>query len=147
MSTIIEQIDRDLKEAMKAKNETALSTLRLARSAFKNKQIEVGHELNEDEATTVLRTMLKQYKDALADFTAAGRTDLMEKQKAEIELLERYLPAAMTEPEIEAIVQKVIVETGATVKDMGRVMGAVMKEVAGRADGNAVRAVVQKMLK
>jgi hypothetical protein len=145
--TIIERLDNDLKEAMKAKNEAALSTFRMARSSFKNKQIEAGRELSDEEAAAVLRTMIKQYKDALNDFTAAGRTDLAERQKAEVELLERYLPAGMEEKEIEAITQKIIAESGAGLKDFGRVMGAVMKEVAGRADGNAVRAVVQKLLK
>jgi uncharacterized protein len=144
--TIIPRIDEDLKEAMKAKNESALSTLRLVRSAFKNKQIELGHELTEEEAASVLRTMVKQYRDALSDFTSAGRTDLASKQQAEIELIERYLPAGISEAEIEAMTKKVIADTSATSKDFGRVMGLVMKEVAGRADGNAVRAVVQHLL-
>lgn len=144
---IIEKIDNDFKEAMKAKNEAAVSTLRMARSAFKNKQIDLGKELSEDDAAQVLRTMIKQYKDALQDFAGAGRTDLAEKQKAEIELLERYLPAGLSEQEIEAMAQKIISESGATVKDFGKVMGLVMKEVAGRADGTAVRTAVEKYLK
>ena len=144
--SIIERIDGDLKEAMKAKNEAALSTLRLVRSAFKNKQIEVGHEVTEDEAGGVLRTLVKQYRDALADFTAAARTDLAERQKSEIELLERYLPADISEADIETITKKIIADTSATPQDFGKVMGSVMKEVAGRADGNAVRGVVQKLL-
>lgn len=143
---IITRIDQDLKEAMKAKNESVLSTLRLVRSAFKNKQIDVGHELSDEESAGVLRTLAKQYRDALADFTAAGRTDLAQKQSAEIELLERYLPAGISEAEIEDIAKKVVAESDATSKDFGRVMGLVMKEVSGRADGNTVRAVVQRLL-
>jgi len=145
--SIIEKIEDDLKEAMKAKNEAAVSTLRMARSAFKNKQIELGSELNEEQTANVLRSMVKQYKDALQDFESAGRIDLSARQKAEIELLERYLPAGLSESEIEAMTQKIISETGSTVKDFGKVMGLVVKEAAGRADGNAVREVVQKLLK
>ncbi len=144
--TILETIDHDLKEAMKAKNEAALSTLRLVRSAFKNKEIDLGHALSDEEATAVMRTLVKQYKDALSDFESAGRTDLAEKQKAEVELIERYLPAPMSEAEIERIAQAVIAETGATAKDMGKAMGAVMKQIDGRADGNTVRAILQRLL-
>jgi uncharacterized protein YqeY len=144
--TINERIDHDLKEAMKAKNDAVVSTLRMVRSATKNKQIDLGHELSDDDAGAVVRTLVKQYKDALSDFTSAGRTDLAEKQKAEIELLERYLPASISDAEIEAIATKVIAESGSTAKDFGKAMGLVMKEVAGRADGNSVRTIVQKIL-
>lgn len=144
---IIEQIDNDLKEAVKAKNEPVVSSLRMARSAFKNKQIELGRELNEEEIAAILRTMVKQYRDALVDFTNAARTDLAVKQAAEIELLERYLPAGLTSTEIEAMTSKIITESQSTAKDFGKVMGLVMKEVAGRADGNTVREVVQRLLK
>ncbi|MBP9863894.1 GatB/YqeY domain-containing protein [Patescibacteria group bacterium] len=144
--TIIERIDSDLKEGMKAKNESVVSSLRMVKSAFKNKQIDLGHPLTDEEATLVLRTIVKQYRDALSDFTSAGRTDLMEKQKAEIELLERYLPADISEGEIEAIIKKAVADTGATSGEFAKVMGIVMKEVAGRADGNAVRAIVQRLL-
>jgi uncharacterized protein YqeY len=145
MSTI-ERIDADLKEAMKAKNEIVLSTLRMVRSSLKNKQIEVMHELSEDEIVGVIRTMVKQYRDALADFSSAGRQDLVEKQTQEIVLLEKYLPAAMPEAELAAICERIIAEQNATLKDMGKIMGLIMKEVNGRADGNTVRAIVQKRL-
>ena len=143
--SIIERIDQDLKEAMKAKNETAISSLRMVRSAFKNKQIDLGHELSQEDATAALRSMLKQYRDALADFTAAGRTDLAERQTTEIELLERYLPASISESEIETIAREVI--TSSDAKDFGRIMGEVVKRVGGRADGGAVRVVVERLLK
>jgi uncharacterized protein YqeY len=145
MSTI-ERIDADLKEAMKAKNEATLSTLRLVRSALKNKQIDLQHELSEDDVVAVIRTMVKQYRDALADFSASGRQDLVDKQTAEIVLLERYLPAAMPETELTMICERIIKEQNATVKDMGKIMGLVMKEVNGRADGTTVRNIVQKLL-
>lgn len=144
--TILERVDADLKEAMKAKNEPVLSTLRLVRSAFKNKQIDVQRDLTDEESLGVIRTMVKQYRDALADFASAGRQDLVDKQTREIGILETYLPAAMPEAELEAICAKVIGEQNATMKDMGRVMGLIMKEVDGRADGNTVRTIVQKLL-
>ncbi|MBU1629849.1 GatB/YqeY domain-containing protein, partial [Patescibacteria group bacterium] len=134
------------KTAMREKNETVLSTLRMARSALKNKQIELQAELSDDATAAVLRTMVKQYRDALNDFTSAGREDLAEKQKQEIEILERYLPPSITEAELEAICRRVIGEQKAEMKDLGKVMGLVMKEVAGRADGNSVRSIVQKLL-
>jgi uncharacterized protein YqeY len=144
--SITERIDHDLKEGMKAKNEPVVSTLRLARSALKNKQIDLMRVLTEEEENAVLRMMVKQYKDALTDFTSAGRTDLAEKQASEIELLERYLPIGLTEAQIEEIISAVLAETGSDAKDAGKIMGAVMKQIAGRADGNTVRAVVQKRL-
>jgi uncharacterized protein YqeY len=143
---LIEQMDTDLKNAMKEKNEAVVSTLRMARSAMKNKQIDVGHPLTEEEAGAVLKSMVKQYKDALNDFTNAGRTDLASKQQTEIELLERYLPPAMPESEIVTIAERIKAETNPTLKDMGKFMGLVMKEVNGRADGNTVRGIVQNML-
>ena len=144
--TLFERIDGDIKDAMKAKNEAVLSTLRMVKTAMKNKQIDLGHPLSDDEAAGVMRTMAKQYKDALADFAAAGRTDLADRQKAEIELIEKYLPAQLTEAQVEDIAKAVIAELGATAKDMGRVMGAVMKKAEGNADGNAVKSVVQRLL-
>lgn len=143
--SITPRIEQDLKDAMKSKDEQALSTLRLVRTALKNKQIDLMHPLTEDEEVAVVRTMLKQYRDALADFTAAGRQDLAAKQTAEIQILEKYLPPPMSDVELETICKRVIEETQATPKDLGKVMGLVMKEVGSRADGNAVRTVVQRL--
>lgn len=145
--TLVEQIEHDMKEAMKARNESVLSALRLVRSAMKNKQIDLGHPLSDAEAQATLKTMVKQYRDALVNFQAAGRSDLAEKQQSEIDLLEKYLPAQMSEGEIEVLAEKVIAELQATQKDMGRVIGVVMKAAAGQADGNAVKAVVERLLK
>lgn len=143
---LVYQIDLDLKEAMRNKEEQRLSTLRMLRASLKNKQIELQHELGDDEVAAVIRTMVKQYRDAVNDFEKAGRNDLADRQQQEITILEAYLPAAMPEAEIETIAKKIIDASQATAKDLGKVMGAVMKEVAGRADGNTVRAIVQRML-
>lgn len=145
--TIVEQIDADLKAAMKQKNELELSTLRLVRSALKNKQIDLGHPPSDDETQAVLRTLVKQYQDALADFEKAGRVDLATHQKAELEVVKKYLPASLPAADLERIVQDAIGSVGATsASDTGKVMGAAMKTLAGRADGNAVREVVQRLL-
>lgn len=145
--TILERLDIDLKEAMKQKNELGLSTLRLVRSALKNKQIELGHEPADDEAQAVLKTLVKQYQDALTDFEKAGRADLAARQKEELEIVKAYLPAAMPPEELERLVREALISEGiSSPSDMGKAMGAVMKAVAGRADGNTVRAIVQRIL-
>ncbi len=145
--TLVERIDNDVKEAMKAKKTEEVSTLRMAKAALKNKEIETGTALGDDAAQVVVKTLVKQYKDALNDFKTAGRTDLAEKQEAEIRLLEAYLPAQMPMEEVEKIVAKVLEGMpGATGKDMGKIMGAVMKEIAGRADGTVVKEALQKKL-
>jgi len=142
--TILEQIDKDFKEAMKAKDEIRLSVLRLVRTALKNRQIELLHELSDQEAIAVLKTMIKQYQDALSDFSNAGRQDLVERQQKEIDIIATYLPPALPEEELERIVRDAVDASGTT--DFGKVMGAAMKAVDGRADGNAVRTIVQRML-
>jgi hypothetical protein len=144
--TLLEQIEFDTKEAMKAKAEAKLSTLRMLRSALKNKQIDTDHPMTEDEVLAVVKTTVKQYKDALNDFESAGRTDLAEKQKSEIEQLEAYLPAQMFDADIDAIVKRIVTEQNATQKDMGKLMGVVMKEIAGRADGTRVKEALQRAL-
>jgi uncharacterized protein len=145
--SILERIDADLKEAMKAKNEQELSTLRLVRSALKNKQIDLGHPPTDEEALSVLKTLQKQYQDALTDFENAGRTDLAERQKVEITVVKRYLPEGLPEAEVEKIVKEAIAATGASsAADVGKVMGAAMKAANGRADGTTVRTIAQRLL-
>ncbi|HPN14544.1 MAG TPA: GatB/YqeY domain-containing protein [bacterium] len=145
--SLFERIEHDLKQAMKDKKELELSVLRLMRSNLKNKQIELMHPLSEEESQAVIRTMIKQGKDALTDFTGAGRMDLVERQTGEIGILEQYLPPAMSLDEVEAICKQVIQEANAaSPADLGRVMGLAMKVVAGRADGNTVRAIVQRLM-
>lgn len=142
--TVLERVDADFKQAMKSKDELALSVLRLVRTALKNKQIELMRELKDEDAHAVLKTMIKQYQDAVSDFQSAGRQDLVERQQKEIDLISTYLPPAMAPEELEKIVKEAVTASGAT--DMGKAMGAAMKAVAGRADGNEVRAIVQRIL-
>lgn len=145
--SIKNDLKQELVTAMKAKDEFTTSILRMLNSALKNKEIELGRDLSEDEVLSVIKTMVKQGKDALADFKAAGRDDLADKQEKEIAFLERFLPKQLTDERIEELVQEAIEQTGAvSVSDMGKVMGAVMKQAQGTADGNRVREIVQKIL-
>ncbi len=143
--TLVQTVDTDFKEAMKAKEEVRLSTLRMLRSALKNKQIDLQHELNDQEAMAVIKTMMKQYQDALNDFMNAGRTDLADRQQKELYILAMYLPPALSREELEAIVKDAVQSSGVT--DAGKAMGIAMKAVAGRADGTDVRAIVEALLK
>ena len=129
---------------MRAKDELRLSVLRLIRSELKNKQIEIGKELDEKDVQAVLKKMIKQYQDALSDFSNAGRQDLVEKQQAEIDVVSAYLPPALPKEELEKIVKEAVEKSGET--DFGKAMGAAMKAVDGRADGGDVREIVQRLI-
>ncbi len=145
--TIAEHIASDVTSAMKKKDELELSTLRLVHSSLKNKRIDLGRDLTDEDSLAVLKTMKKQFLDALSDFEKAGRADLSEKQKAEIVILDRYLPQQMSAEDVERVVKEAIGVAGITgASDLGKAMGVAMKAVEGRADGNAVRAIVQRLL-
>ncbi len=141
---LLEQIEHDLKEAMKAREETRISVLRLVLTALKNKQIEVQHVLIDAEVLAVLKTMIKQYQDALADFRQANRQDLAERQEREIDLISAYLPPPLPPEELERIVREALETSG--VKEKGKAMGVAMRAVDGRADGNEVRSIVERLL-
>ena len=138
----------DFKEAMKAKDDIRKNTISFARAAVKQYEVDNREELDDEGIIKILAKQVKMRKDALADFEKAGRTDLADGYKAEIEILEKYLPEQMSKEEILAIVQATKEELGleGTKKEMGKFMGAVMKKVAGQADGNAVREVIQGFL-
>jgi uncharacterized protein YqeY len=150
MPTLNEQIMNDLKEAMKQKDQAAMTTLRALKSAIKYAAIEkVGAdgELPEIDAIAVVRKQIKQRRDSVDQFTAGGRPDLAATESAEITVLERYLPAALSDAETEALVASVIAELGASSKqDMGRVMKALQDRSAGRADGKLLSQLVAKAL-
>jgi len=142
-----QKISDDIKTAMKAKDSAKLSTLRLLKTAMKNKEIELIHELSEDEALAVIKSQMKQLKDSVESYEDAGRDEMAESGKAELVILEAYLPAQMSDEDLEAIVKSALEESGATSKaDMGKAMGAAMKAVAGQADGNRVKEIVAKLL-
>lgn len=139
--TILERIDANFKEAMKTKDELALSVLRLVRTALKNKQIDLGHVPDQAETEQVLRTMIKQYQDALADFSSAGRQDLVERQQKEIDLIALYLPPPLSSEDLRKIVYEAL--AASDIKEVGRAMGVAMKAVSGRADAKDVRPLVE----
>lgn len=134
--------------AMKAKDAARTSTLRMLKAAIMNRQIEKGGELDDEELTKLLRSQLKQRRDSVEQYQKAGRQELVDKESAEIAVIESYLPQAASEAEIGQAVSEAIVETGATsMKDMGAVMKAVMPKLAGKnADGRAVSETVKKKL-
>ena len=150
MPTLNEQIMNDLKEAMKQKDQAAMTTLRALKSAIKYAAIEkVGAdgELPEIDAIAVVRKQIKQRRDSVDQFSDGGRPDLAATESAEISVLERYLPAALSDAETEALVASVIAELGASSKqDMGRVMKALQDRSAGRADGRILSQLVAKAL-
>lgn len=145
--SLLEQISSDLKDAMRAKDESTLSTLRMLKSALKNKEIDLIRPLTEAEVADVIKSQAKQLKEAIDQFEAGGRADLAEANKFELEVLKKYMPAELTDADLEAVVREAVTQSGATSKaDMGKAMGFVMKAVAGRADGTRVKTLVEKLL-
>ncbi len=146
--TLSEQITRDIGEAMKARDQTRLSALRMVKAALMNGEGSKGRALEEAEAQQVLASLIKQRRDSIEQFGSAGRQDLVAKETAEITVLEKYAPPAASAAELEQAVAAAIAETGATTsKDMGRVMKAVMSALAGKSvDGKAVNELVRKKL-
>jgi len=140
-----EQIVSDLTAAMKAQDAGRTSTLRMVKAAMMNRKIEKGGELDNEEVQKLLRSLVKQRRDSIEQYEKAGRQELVDKEQAEIAVIETYLPQGASAAEIEAAVQAAIAETGATsMKDMGRVMKAVQAALAGKnADGKAVADAVK----
>ena len=141
---IVEQIDNDLKQALKEQRHDELSVLRMLKTALKNAEIATKGDLSNDAAMKVLNTQAKQRRDAISQFEKGGRSDLAEKEKKELEIIESYLPEKMSDEEIRKVVQAKVSELGAS--NFGQVMGVVMKEVGQSADGEAVRKIVQEEL-
>jgi uncharacterized protein YqeY len=148
--SLIEQIQKDITAAMKAREEQRLSTLRMVKTALKNREIEKMAPLDDKEAQQVLSTLIKQRKDSVEQFTKGGRQEMADKEAAEIKLIEAYMPKAASEDEIVAGVKAVIAEMGSpTMKDMGTVMKNVMARFAGagvRVDGKQVSEAVKREL-
>ena len=145
--TIAEQLTEDMKESMRAGDAKRTGVLRLLRGALKNDEIKVGHTLDDTAVMKVLQREAKQRRDSIDAFKSAGRDDLLAQETVELEVIASYLPAAMSQEELAGVVDTVVIETGATdIKQMGQVMGAVMKRVGARADGGAVSAAVRARL-
>ncbi|MCH5583859.1 GatB/YqeY domain-containing protein [Shimazuella sp. AN120528] len=145
--SLIQQLDQDMKAAMKQKDKETLSTIRMVRSSIKKVEIDNRGELSDDQVLEVLVREIKQRKDSLQEYEKAGREDLAAKEKREIEILSAYLPAQLTEEELLEIVKKAIADTGASSKkEMGKVMSVVVPLTKGRADGKKVNQLVQQLL-
>jgi uncharacterized protein YqeY len=145
---LTDKVNADITAAMKAKNPPRLSALRMMKAAMMNKGVEKGRDLEDAEALQVVSSLVKQRRDSIEQFSKAGRTDLVEKETAEIAVLEEYLPPAATAEEIDAAVAAAITETGAaSPQDIGKVMKIVMPKLAGKhADGRTINASVRRKL-
>jgi uncharacterized protein YqeY len=148
--TISERVQQDMVAAMKAREEARLSTIRMIKTALKNKEIDKRAPIDDQEAMAILNTMIKQRKESIEQFTKGNRPELAEKEAAEITLIEGYLPKAVGADEIDAKVKETIAEMGSpTIKDMGAVMKNVMAKFAAtgaRVDGKQVNEAVRKAL-
>jgi uncharacterized protein YqeY len=143
-----ERIVKDMTAAMKSREAARLSTLRMVKAAVMNREIEKGEPLTDEELMKALQSLVKQRRDSVEQYEKAGRAELAEKERAEIVVIEEYLPQAATREEIEQAVVEAIAETGASsMKEMGAVMKAAQGRLAGRsADGRVVSEIVKKIL-
>lgn len=146
--SLIEQLQEDMKQAMKARDEIRLSTIRLLRSSVSYARIDKGVELTDDEVLEVLSREAKKRRESVEAAEKVGREDVAQRESAELKIVEAYLPKQMDEGEIEAIVREVVAEVGATdMKDKGKVMGPLMQRIKGKADGRLANSVVEKVLR
>lgn len=143
-------LQEQLKQSMLARNELKTSVLRMLLSAINYFEIQkggAGYEASEEDILNVIQNQAKQRKDSIEQFKAAGRNELAEKEQKELEILSVYMPEQMTEEEITKFVKEAISQTGAsTIADIGKIMGALMPKVKGKADGNLVNSIVRKEL-
>ena len=142
-----DQLNNDLKVAMKSKDKLRTETLRGLKSAIKYAEIEAGTEFGDEDVTAVIVKQAKQRRDSITEFQKGQRTDLVEKETAELAILEQYLPAQLSESEIKDKARTIIAELGVTdIKGMGQVMKRLMAELKGQADGKVVNQVVRELL-
>ena len=145
---LTEQLAATIADAMRARDQVRLSALRMLKAALMNKEVERGRPLNDAEELQVVASVVKQRKDSIDQFSRAGRQELVDKEKAELAVIEGYLPPALAAEDLERIVGEVIAETGASSsKDMGKVMKGVMARLAGaQVDGKTVNELVRRRL-
>jgi len=150
--TMRDKLNEALKEAMRSKDQRAISTLRLILAALKDRDIasrgkSADGRITDDEILQMLQSMVKQREDSIAMYEQGGRLELAEQEQAEIDILEKYLPAQLTESELDALIDEVIAATGAeSIRDMGKVMAAIKSQAAGKADMGAVSGRVKARL-
>jgi hypothetical protein len=145
--TLLEKLRKDMLTALKSGNKDKSQTLKMVVATIKNAQIESEKELTDKDIEKILRKEAKKTEDSIEQYQKMGRDDLVQKEKQDLEIIESYLPELMSDEEVKKVVEKKIKETGAQdMRDMGKVIGAVMKELEGKADGNTVKDIVQSML-
>lgn len=146
-----QKLTEDMKQALKEKDDIRLSILRMALAAVINREIELGKKdegLSDEEVLAILRSERKKREDSIAEFTRVGRNEMADKEKAEQDIIKEYLPAELSDEELQSLVQGALRETGAsTINDFGSVMKAIMPKVAGRASGDRVSGLVRSLLK
>ena len=141
------KLNAEMVVAAKAKDKVRLSTIRMLKTALHNKEIDLMRPLNESETLQILSAIVKQRKDSIEQFVKGGRTDLVEKEEAELKVVQEFMPAQMSDDEVENVIKKAIVEVGAvSVKDMGKVMKIIMPQLTGKADGKMVGEKVKALL-
>jgi uncharacterized protein YqeY len=145
--SLLQKLDDDLKRALKASDSLKVSALRLTKAALKNKQIDKGEELSDDEIISTISTLAKQRRESIELFSKGGREDLAEKERQELAILQSYLPKQLTAEELDAIITEAIKESAASgLKEIGKVMRLVMQRVKGAADGKIVNQRVKELL-
>ena len=145
--SLLKRFDEDLKGAMKASDKLTVSVLRMAKSSVKNKQIDKGRELTDEEILTVLSSMIKQRRESIEQYTKAARMDLAQTEEQEVAILQTYMPRQLSNDEIDKIIQSAIDESSAKGgQDMGKVMRIVMPKITGVADGKYVNQRVKELL-
>ena len=147
MSSLSERLNQAFKEALKGQKEVALATLRMLRTAIRHKEVELKHQLSEPEIQAVIGTQAKQRREAMAEYTKAGRPDLAHKEEEELSVLLSFLPPQLSPEELEREINRIIAEVGAaSPQDLGKVMKIAMAQFSGRADGKAVQELVRRRL-
>ncbi len=147
MGKLTEQVRADLTESMKARTGERTSTLRLLQAAIKNEQINVRHELSDEEAMAVIRKGIKQRQDSVEQYTKGNRPELAAKEQAEMEILKTYMPPELSDAELESGLRDIITSTGAqSKKDLGKVMKEATARYKGRAEGKKIQEIVARLL-
>ena len=147
MAEIKNRIDDDVKAAMRSKDKEYLGALRLIQAAFKQKEVDERIELSDEQALAILDKMAKQHRDSITQFEQANRDDLVEVEQKELDIIEEYLPAQLSEEEINTFIEDAISKTGAdSIKDMGKVMGVLKGQLQGRADMGKVSGLIKARL-
>jgi hypothetical protein len=147
MSELKQRITDDMKSAMKAKDKQALKAVRMILEAIKQKEIDERIELDDTQAMAVIQKMVKQRKDSISQFSDAGRTDLVEIEEAELEIINNYMPEQLSDEEVTLVVDKAINDSGAnSMKDMGKLMGMLKAQLQGKADMSLVSQLIKSRL-